>query len=372
MNDSNGPVSLITSRQAYELAVRYAPILVFGRDKQGREEHFYPMDAALYIRACSLYRPGPYCLISRGHMTPERLEFLPPLSTVDLYLTFASERLMPAAVQLMRLRKRRPKWSAWWDDVQDRLFDWGASLFLPLLQALSPQRLPEFVWRTALRRYRPFDIRRPHSPEPVLYYAVQQAEPYWVLHYWFFYAFNDWASGHGGHNDHEGDWESIHLFLEPVPPHAVRWIVYSAHGLADKEAPWDGDVEWMGTHPVVYVGTGSHASYFRPGVYRWRDWALGDGGVAIGPEGTSLYGWPRVPGHKRPRLYRTWRIRSLAHIPWAWRYRGFWGTHFHYRWLTKAFPVLQGIDGPGGPVWQAGRNRLRPQWKDPVRWAGLN
>ncbi len=367
------PVPLITSDEARELALRHVPVLVFSRDRWGREEYFYPMDAAVYVRASSLYHPGPYCLIPRGLLTPERLAHLPPAGTRELYLSFASERLMPKkeAVRVLA-RPRLRRWSALWDDVQDRLFDWGARVVMPLLEAVDPQRLPEFVWRTAVRRYRPFSPWRRGGADPVVYYAVQQADPFWVLHYWFFYAFNDWASGHGGHNDHEGDWESIHLFLDARPPHAVRWLVYAAHGMADREAQWSGNVEWMGTHPVVYVGVGSHASYFRPGRYRWRDWAYGDGGRAIGPPGTALYGWPRIPRHKRPRAYRVWRLLPLSDMPWVWRYQGFWGTHFHYRWLSKIFPVLQGINGPGGPVWQAGRGRLRPQWADPLGWAGLS
>jgi len=364
-------ISFAPRTKATALAKRHAPLLVFGRDGEGRGENFYPMDAEVYIRSCTLYAPGPRRIIVRGRLTPEHLLHIPAENTSELYMTFAAERLMPEHVSITPLRKRRGGWSDLWDNLQDRLFDLAARSVLPAVEFLSPQRLPGFVWETALRRYRPYDIRHAHAPSPVLYYAVQVHEPYWVLHYWFFYAFNDWASGHGGHNDHEGDWESIHLFLEPQEPHRVEWLAYAAHGLADKEHVHSGDVEWFGPHPIVYVGTGTHASYFRPGVYRWKDWATGEGGVAVGPPGSQLYNWPRIPQHQRPRLYRTWRLVPLDEMAWAWHYRGFWGTHYKYRWLSALFPVLQGINGPGGPIWQAGRDRLRPQWEDPVRWARL-
>jgi hypothetical protein len=37
---------------------------------------------------------------------------------------------------------------------------------------------------------------------------------YVVIQYWFFYAYNDWGTSHGGVNDHEGDWEAVFVFRQ--------------------------------------------------------------------------------------------------------------------------------------------------------------
>ncbi|MHA2313280.1 MAG: CARDB domain-containing protein, partial [Candidatus Thorarchaeota archaeon] len=72
-----------------------------------------------------------------------------------------------------------------------------------------------------------------------------------VVQYWFCYLANFWL------NQHEGDWEMIQ-------------IVLPSKGTSDVEdlIPWGVAYSWLtkdsGTHPVVYVGLGSHASRFTP------------------------------------------------------------------------------------------------------------
>jgi hypothetical protein len=78
-----------------------------------------------------------------------------------------------------------------------------------------------------------------------------------ALQYWFCYYFDDWA------NIHEGDWESITIFLRRQ---ATAWqplgATYSAHENGARRH-WR-DVEQLDeTHPLVYVASGSHASYFQ-------------------------------------------------------------------------------------------------------------
>ena len=75
-----------------------------------------------------------------------------------------------------------------------------------------------------------------------------------VIQYWLFYAYNN-----GPLNDHQGDLEVIEIFL--TASGSPQRALYSQHG-AGENAAW-GDVEKVGTHPVVYVGQGSHANYFR-------------------------------------------------------------------------------------------------------------
>jgi hypothetical protein len=78
-----------------------------------------------------------------------------------------------------------------------------------------------------------------------------------ALQYWFCYYFDDWA------NIHEADWESITIFLRRQKD---AWIplgaTYSVHENGVRRH-W-ADIERLDdTHPVIYVASGSHASYFQ-------------------------------------------------------------------------------------------------------------
>ncbi len=82
-----------------------------------------------------------------------------------------------------------------------------------------------------------------------------------VIQYWLFYFFND-----GSINIHEGDWEFIQVVLNDVGKNPVpEKVLYSRHGKMI-EKNWD-DVEKEDNHPKVYVSLGSHANYFKEGVF---------------------------------------------------------------------------------------------------------
>src|SRR6266508_1697667 len=87
-----------------------------------------------------------------------------------------------------------------------------------------------------------------------------------VLQYWLFYYDNPlllpatpvgtfWQS-------HEGDWELVNVILdadeEPLE------AAYSQHCSGRRRA-WASVEKRDGTHPVAYVGLGSHANFFAPG-----------------------------------------------------------------------------------------------------------
>ncbi len=100
-----------------------------------------------------------------------------------------------------------------------------------------------------------------------------------VLQYWFFYAYNNWRSRFSGANDHESDWEMICIYLAEQPGHEhgehlrlyqPEWIAYASHDYHgdDLRRRWDDpEVNKEDDHPVIFVGAGSHASYFSPGEY---------------------------------------------------------------------------------------------------------
>jgi hypothetical protein len=159
------------------------------------------------------------------------------------------------------------------------------------------------------------------------------------LQYWFFYIYND--AQFGGRVDlHEGDWEMIQFLIGDgdTPTTAV----YAQHAYAERRR-WE-DVELdppNGGRPVVYVGRGSHASYFKDGLRRTY--------VAVDGQFDPLW-WDAADGNGRqvtPQL-------ELMTEPWA-QWAGVWGG-------TKArIPLLDG-DSPTAP-------RLHGQWDSPHAFA---
>jgi hypothetical protein len=215
-------------------------------------------------------------------------------------------------------------------------------LELPKLAAL-----PQALRQRALEKYEPYREWDRHPP--VYHYHVAHDRGYRVLQYWFLYPYNDWAS-HGGSNDHEGDWEVIYVFLDANdrPVH----VAYSRHVTVPllyppQTAVWEKVEVIGGTHPVVYVGCGSHASYLVKGDHRFffnTDWARGDH-LAIGPQADQTWGEPI----------------SLSGKRWNSRYSGAWGALVK-SWTGKAFPHTEGPSGPG----QKG-----DKWSHPAKWAGI-
>jgi len=163
---------------------------------------------------------------------------------------------------------------------------------------------------------------------PVYYYHVNtsQSTGLLILQYWFLYPYNDWG-WHGGLNDHEGDWEMIAVLLKDRDHPA--WVVYSQHLSKDRKH-WTelkdaatvedlreskGPVRWQESHPVVYVGCGSHASYFHrrsyPHALFWKDHAKGNDRI-VGPGTGQPWGEPI----------------NIKDVLWNTQFGGRWGAPF--------------------------------------------
>lgn len=91
-----------------------------------------------------------------------------------------------------------------------------------------------------------------------------------VLQYWYFYAMNNWGE-QGGFNNHEGDWESVFVFLDKETEEP-EYVAFSAHHndgenellnllqYGSVRRTWE-ETERMDTQVVSYVAAGAHAMY---------------------------------------------------------------------------------------------------------------
>jgi Vacuolar protein sorting-associated protein 62 len=147
------------------------------------------------------------------------------------------------------------------------------------------------------------------------------------LQYWFFYLYNDAQLG-GRFGLHEGDWEMIQLRMAGSEPDVA---VYAQHDGCER-SDWAEVERSDDGSPLVYSGLGSHASYFRAGIYRRHIFDSADGG--------------------RPGEKLTLAFLDEHPPPWL-RWEGRWGgTH----------PRIQKVesDSPSGPA-------QHRQWNDP-KW----
>jgi hypothetical protein len=85
--------------------------------------------------------------------------------------------------------------------------------------------------------------------------------------YWFYYYYNDFS------NKHEGDWEMIQVMFDGVASaeEALQTdptrTVYSGHAGGELANWTDKKLQKVGSRPVVYVTTGSHASFYSEGIF---------------------------------------------------------------------------------------------------------
>lgn len=162
-----------------------------------------------------------------------------------------------------------------------------------------------------------------------VYTRVVTTSQYFIVQYWFFYAFNP-----GTINQHEGDWEMIEIFLDLAE--TPLYAAYAQH-FSGEIASWN-DVEKIDTHPIVYVGLGSHASYYRP--YQGK----------IGLESDTL-------GNAFTLQPTDYSLTTLGGQAWL-NFAGRWGD-----WAELA-DISRGMAGPSGP----GHGENRDKWDDPVSW----
>ena len=116
----------------------------------------------------------------------------------------------------------------------------------------------------------PSDCARP-SPvldcadgeDSVMYYRRTSHGGHWYWDYWWFFRYNDYT---GQVNDceiicgdHEGDWEGITVITTPSTDPEILGAIYATHKARLSIDP--ALLPVVGTHPLVFVAEGTHASY---------------------------------------------------------------------------------------------------------------
>jgi hypothetical protein len=390
---------------ATALLRRFEPVI---RSTTG--DKFYPMDVEPYVRACSLWvqRPGEeaICVVPGGKLSLDRLaqqpmdeagavHFLKFTDTEDLGSDSPGGRLRV----FRRRAKDRKESTRAFRAGRGRLARVGYfSRFVDALYSialLARGRVPGESAAAASVAYE----RIMGEQERYRYHGRVVRQDGWIiLQYWLFYPFNDWRSGFFGANDHEADWEKVFIYLTETESGEVlpEWVAYAAHNYTgdNLRRRWDDpELEKVGEHPVIYVGAGSHASYYAPGEYLteltlplpsplarvtrairtfWKT-RLGQY-VGDGEEGggSGYFSIPFVDYARGDGLSvgeggdRTWDEPRLIADPtpdWITDYRGLWGLY--------ARDPFEGEDAPAGPMYNRDKSVSRA-WYDPVGWAGLD
>ena len=375
-----------------DLLRRHEPVVRFTAG-----EMFFPRAVDAYVEACSLWTREPdgrmRVVVPAGALDLDRLavEGEAPHGRA-LHLRFVEKPLSPREYQQWRRRPHRVPFSGagrlsrvtLWARLLDTGFDIGL-----LLRGTVPggTSAAAEVKERALRK----------SDDRYVYYGRVSRDGGWtVLQYLFFYAMNDWRSNFHGTNDHEADWEQILVYLYETNDGALepRWAAFASHNYSgnDVRRRWDDPLlKKEGLHPVVFVGAGSHASYFEQGEYVMgvepgflapvrrfavalrRFWVetLGQGNRAeIDRKIQSFVSVPFVDYARGdgpvigPGAESEWTpIPISGDVPWVNHYRGLWGLDTQDR--------FGGENAPGGPKYNSDGS-VRPSWYDPVGWAGLD
>ena len=360
---------------------RFEPVI-----KYTQGELFLPSSVQDYVEWASLQsspRKGdPQVLAEHGGMTLDDLAALGRTHPGErLYLTFVESPLDRAAFREWKQDPQRPQFTSSSRfaavGILSRLLD-GLMRMTLILRG----KVPGGYAAAAALRMR----EMPRFGQHPYYGHVSRDGGYIVLQYWYFYAMNDWRSTFGGVNDHEADWEQVTIFLvdQGDEPPLPGWVAFSSHDEVgdDLRRRWDDpDIEFVGDHPVVYAGAGSHSGAYLPGEYIVSVEApLPRFVERLRRAFLRIFPWtdPESPGIGIPYIdYRRgdgpgvgagqavdWSpVVITDDTPWVRDYRGLWGLD------TK--DPLGGERAPAGPRYDRD-GTVRESWGQPVAWAGLD
>ena len=380
-----------------ELLKKYEPVLRFTKG-----EVYFPTDIEGYIAKCSLWvshsDKSEEKILSEGKVTLKTLLAKRDLKQGDvLYLRFVdlpsieniTQRILKEGRLDMRGKKRG------WKPGRSRLARVGYvsriidALFS--LTLLARGKVPGAVAAIAEEKSRKINKRGQNYS----YYGRVFRDSGWIgLQYWFFYHYDDWRTSFEGVNDHEADWEMISIYLYEEKKKIIpKWVVFACHDFIgdDLRRRWDDteQLEKVGTHPVAYIGAGSHAAYYQPGEYLieselpyltkalpilnkikyfWQTSVRRNlGNVQISEKNLTIPFVEYARGNGisiGANQEKKWNPVLLSPAPdWLTKYRGLWG-------LFTRDPI-GGEDAPAGPMYNRD-GTPRFSWYDPLGFSGLD
>ncbi len=387
---SDRPTAPVTASDL-ELLRKFEPVVYYTKGEQ-----FFPTDVDHYISECSLWEHHPdgrdELLVKQGELTMEKLiesrsaefgsvRYLRFIETLSL-----AESAQVMADQLLLRRKLGDYFHAGIGrlargGILPRLLDGLFSLSFLLRGKVSAA--------TAAAAEIDYNEMFTEDRQYTYYGRVTRHNGWTILQYWFFFCFNSWRSGFHGVNDHESDWEMVTIYLYEADGQLIpEWAAYASHDFKgdDLRRRWDDHAELKKTeqsHPVIFAGAGSHASYFRRGEYQaevylplpgwfsglirtWnRLWTETLGQPAINTFHIPFVDFARGDGLRigsgEPQ---TWSpVLMDESKAWASQYRGLWGLF--------ARDPISGENAPAGPMYNRDGSP-RGSWYDPLGFAGLD
>jgi hypothetical protein len=161
------------------------------------------------------------------------------------------------------------------------------------------------------------------------------------VQYWFYYTFNDFT------DKHESDWEMAQVDFDAASaagalPKGPYEVDLSQHAGGERADWTDTKLQRLGTHPVIYDATGSHANYFNSALY------LGRGAR----EGFGCDDTRKATQRLQLQTVLLPDVPSSASAPYAW-------LAFEGRWGQRERGINNGPTGPG----------VKEQWQTPIEWA---
>ena len=374
-----------------ELLRQFEPVVAYTKGEQ-----FFPTDVEHYVSECSLWEHHPdgrdELLVRQGELTMEKLVESRPAEFGSVrYLRFIETLSLAESAQVLadQLLLRR-KLGNYFHTGIGRLARGGIlPRLLDGLFSLSFLLRGKVSAATAAAAELDYNSMFTEDRRYTYYGRVTRQNGWTILQYWFFFCFNSWRSGFHGVNDHESDWEMASVYLYEQEGQLIpEWTAYASHDFKgdDLRRRWDDHQELKieeQSHPVIFAGAGSHASYFRGGEYQaevnlplpgwfsglihtWNKvWTETLGQPAINSFHIPFVDFARGNGLRiGPGQPQTWSpVLIDESTPWASQYRGLWGLF--------ARDPISGENAPAGPMYNRDGSP-RGSWYDPLGFAGLD
>jgi hypothetical protein len=390
MQNSDRP-TIPASASDLELLRKFEPLVCYTKGEQ-----FFPTSVEPYVKDSTLWERHPdgrdELLVKHGELTLDKLiEPRPAEFGAVRYIRFIENLSLADSARVLadQLLLRR-KLGGYFHAGIGRLARGGIlPRFLDGLFSLSFLLRGKVSAATAAAAELDYNEIFSEDKRYIYYGRVTRLNGWTILQYWFFFFFNSWRSGFHGVNDHESDWEMVSVYLYEQDGQLIpEWAAFASHDFKgdDLRRRWDDHTELQKegqSHPIVFAGAGSHASYFRRGEYQaevnlplpdwfsglihtWnRLWTETLGQRAVNAFHIPFVDFARGDGLRiGPGGQHNWSPVVIDEAtPWVSQYRGLWGLF--------ARDPISGENAPAGPMYNRDGSPRGP-WYDPLGFVGLD